>query len=48
MFFADKRYAIYTRRQHDAQRAGIADGWEFEIRPPELLPGFLIKLNIKN
>jgi hypothetical protein len=30
------------------QRTGIADGWEFEIRPPELLPGFLIKLNIKN
>jgi len=31
-----------------AQRAGIADGWEFYIRPPELLPVFLIKLNIKN
>jgi hypothetical protein len=29
-----------------AQRAGIADGGEFYIRPPELLPGFLIKLNI--
>ena len=30
------------------QRAGIADGGEIEFRPPELLPGFLIKLNIKN
>jgi hypothetical protein len=30
------------------QRPGIADGGEFYIRPPELLPGFLIKLNIKN
>jgi hypothetical protein len=30
------------------QRAGIADGGEFYIRPPEPLPGFLIKLNIKN
>jgi len=30
------------------QRAGIADGWEFEIRPPEPLPGILIKINIKN
>jgi hypothetical protein len=29
------------------QRTGIADGWEFEIRPPKLLPGFLIKLNNK-
>jgi hypothetical protein len=29
------------------QRTGIADGWEFEIRPLELLPGFLIKLNNK-
>jgi hypothetical protein len=26
------------------QRTGIADGWEFEIRPPEPLPGLLIKL----
>jgi hypothetical protein len=26
---------------------GIADGWEFEIRPPEALPGFLLKINIK-
>jgi hypothetical protein len=33
---------------HYAQRAGIADGGEFYIRPPEPLPGFLIKLNIKN
>jgi len=33
---------------NDAQRAGIADGGEFYIRPPEPLPGFLIKLNIKN
>jgi hypothetical protein len=31
-----------------SQRAGIADGGEFYIRPPELLAGFLIKLNIKN
>ncbi len=30
------------------KRAGIADGGEFYIRPPELLAGFLIKLNIKN
>jgi len=30
------------------QRAGIADGGELEFLPPELLPGFLIKLNIKN
>jgi len=30
------------------QRAGIADVGEFYIRPPEPLPGFLIKLNIKN
>jgi hypothetical protein len=29
-------------------RAGIADGGEFYIRPQEPLPGFLIKLNIKN
>jgi len=29
-------------------RAGIADGGELDIRPPELLPDFLIKLNIKN
>jgi hypothetical protein len=29
-----------------SQRTGIADDWEFEIRPPELLPGFLIKINI--
>jgi len=29
------------------QRASIADGGEFYIRPPELLAGFLIKLNIK-
>jgi len=27
---------------------GIADGWEFEIRPLELLPGFSLKINIKN
>jgi hypothetical protein len=27
-------------------RAGIADGGEFYIRPPELLPDFLLKLNI--
>jgi hypothetical protein len=32
----------------DAQRAGIADGGEIEFRPPEPLPGILIKLNIKN
>ena len=31
-----------------AQRTGIADGGEIEFRPPEPLPGFLIKLNIKN
>ncbi|MBX2934566.1 MAG: hypothetical protein KF825_09985 [Ferruginibacter sp.] len=31
-----------------SQRTGIADGGEFYIRPPEPLPGFLIKLNIKN
>jgi len=30
------------------QREGIADGGEFYIFPPEPLPGFLIKLNIKN
>jgi len=30
------------------QRAGIADGGEFIFVRPELLPGFLIKLNIKN
>ena len=29
-------------------RAGIADGWEFEIRPQEPLLGFLIKINNKN
>jgi hypothetical protein len=28
-----------------AFRAGIADGGEFYIRPPELLPGFLLKIN---
>ncbi len=33
---------------HDAQRKSIADGWELEFRPPEPLPGFLLKLNIKN
>ena len=33
---------------YDAQRVGIADGWEFEIRTPEPLPGFLLKINIKN
>ncbi len=31
-----------------ADRTGIADSGEFYIRPPEPLPGFLIKLNIKN
>jgi len=31
-----------------SQRAGIADGGEFYIRPPEPLPGFLLKINIKN
>jgi hypothetical protein len=35
-------------RKNYRQRAGIADGGEIEVRPPELLPGFLIKLNIKN
>jgi hypothetical protein len=30
------------------QRPGIADGGIFEIRPPELLPSFLIKINGKN
>jgi hypothetical protein len=29
-------------------RAGIADGWEYEIRPPEPLLGFLLKININN
>jgi hypothetical protein len=29
-------------------RAGIADGGEIELCPPELLPGFLIKLNLNN
>jgi len=32
----------------DAQRAGIADGGEFYIRPPGTAAGFLIKLNVKN
>jgi len=27
---------------------GIADGGELEFRPPELLPGFLLKINNKN
>ena len=35
-------------RYNDRQRAGIVDGGELEFRPPEPLPGFLIKLNIKN
>jgi len=30
------------------QRAGIADGWELEFLPPKQLPGFLLKINIKN
>jgi hypothetical protein len=30
------------------QRTGIADGGEIEFRPPELLPGFLLKINNKN
>jgi len=30
------------------QRAGIADGGEIEFRQPELLPGFLLKINNKN
>jgi len=30
------------------QRTGIADGGEIDFRPPELLHGFLIKLNSKN
>jgi len=30
------------------QRTGIADGGEIEFRPPEPLPGFLLKINIKN
>ena len=29
------------------QRTGIADGGEIEFRPPELLPGFLLKINNK-
>jgi hypothetical protein len=31
-----------------AQRTGIAEGGEFYIRPPELLPDLLIKMKIKN
>jgi len=34
--------------KNSRQGAGIADGWESEIRPPELLRGFLIKINNKN
>jgi len=33
---------------YGAQRTGIADGGEIKFRPLEPLPGFLIKLNIKN
>jgi hypothetical protein len=33
---------------HSLQQAGIADGGGFYFRPPEPLPGFLIKLNINN
>jgi hypothetical protein len=42
------QFEVAGSATHDAQRAGIADGWEFEIHPPEPLPGFLIKINIKN
>jgi hypothetical protein len=35
-------------KQNFLQRAGIADGWEYEIRPPEPLLGFLLKININN
>jgi hypothetical protein len=31
-----------------AERAGIADGGDLKFVRPEQLPGFLIKLNIKN
>jgi hypothetical protein len=47
-----KKYQYYEVFYHlkfaCSHRAGIADGGEFYIRQPELLPGFLIKLNIKN
>jgi len=33
---------------NNAQRTGIADIEEIEFRPPEPLPGFLLKINIKN
>jgi hypothetical protein len=43
MFFLDVKVCV-----NGIQRAGIADGGKFYIRQPELLPDFLIKLNIKN